>query len=223
MLNELHSLLTYPPPWAIALTSALTGAVVVGLVAYFVNVALENRQRKKDKTDVKHAIYQEIADHVGRCLNDYIESWKQFDVENPPEPKKNVRWLKTFRPPEPTIYSSLTAKLGLIESKPLGLVVHFYLQLDTVRQDIDRWPSSELGELGKDDIKSIARRFRETLVSGLEALEVLGAGLPYREEIDRDVAARYRAIASQRLGLLDGLRMIVGKHSPDEPRFRAKP
>lgn len=53
--------------------------------------------------------------------------------------------LLKFRPAEPVVYPSLAGKMGLIDPRALGELVHFYYQLDAVRRDIDRWQGAPYG------------------------------------------------------------------------------
>lgn len=174
------------------------------------NIKRERQNRKQEKEDVTTALYQELADRVARCLNDYLSPWKGYYVGDSITPMQ-VHRLQKFRPADLVVYPQLAGKLGLVDTQALGRLIHFYFRLDAIRRDIDRWNAADrdLDLYAAGHTKLMGLRFAESLKPALEALEALGSKLPDHEKIDDQVSAGYSQIAANNKGLIEQLRELT--------------
>lgn len=154
------------------------GALIVGvLVAECLAWWREWRRQSNERHNIRRSLYHEVADRVGRCLNDYIDPWARYHNWTLPQGEPMpIRRLLKFRPVEPVMYPNLAARLGLLSDEILAPVTHFFFRLDAIRRDIDHWglmQDLDTDLAAKGDTRLIARRFGDALGSGLKALEAL--------------------------------------------------
>lgn len=213
LLGGWFSLTFLQGAFAGAAWAGVVGAAVGGIIGFVATTFHDRRRREREVSELKASIYAEIADRVGRCINDYLTPWRNFRVTSA-NPLNSERVGK-FRPADPVVFPSIASKIGLLESDVLLAVTQFYFRLDAVRQAIeslqslcerrehpDALPIVGAGDQARAEL--VAERLRSCFVPALRALEKLNPS-PIND-FDHEVTRVYPHLTKSRLALRDALR-----------------
>jgi hypothetical protein len=195
------SLLTNP------LVSGLAGAVVGVGLSFVVPTFLDRIRREKEKRDVSESLYNEIADRAARCLNDYLDPWRDGS-------KFTCGDAVKFRPVERVVYRAVAAKLGLLPPTTVFWVLRFYYTLDALERAIDDLKNDfkYRADITQERARFVTQRFKDTLHPALEALLRLGYEVTYYGEIDQQVALVYPHVEKEGGNLRTVLATAIEQH-----------
>jgi hypothetical protein len=216
LLGGWFSLTFLQGAFAGAAWAGIIGAVVGGTIGFAATTLHDQKQRQQEISELKASLYAEIADRSGRCINDYLEPWRNFSVTA--ANNLNSERVGKFRPTDPVVFPSIAGKMGLLEPEVLLAVTQFYFRLDAVRQAIESLqgfcekretpgglPVVESGDHARAEL--IAIRFRSCFDPALRALERLE---PSRaSEFDLEVTRVYPHLRASNLTLRSALRKYL--------------
>lgn len=177
----------------------------------------EERRRQKGLRDqetdaLKASIYSDIADRAARCLNDYINPWRNLRSD---DPSLTAERVEMFRPATSVLYPAIAGKVGLLEVEVLVPVMQFYFRLDALSHAIEsliailRRPETptvdQVRQLRVTDIKVRLLSCCNPASDALERLDV-----PEADAINRKIIQVYphlkRYLNGLRSSLLEALR-----------------
>ncbi len=187
-----------------ALAGTIVGAVAGGGVGYYLSVRLDDRRREMEGKDVAVAIYAEIADRVGRCLNDYIFPWtvpgeEMIRIEAIPIAERRSDVAK-FMPQELRVYPELASRLALIDVDAQTALISFDYAHHAWGRDLSEYVgyAEQEGPALVRILHLINNRMIPVLTRGLRVLDLLATtvGQEKARDIERAVVEYFDHIPS---------------------------
>jgi hypothetical protein len=199
----MKSILTYG-----TILATLGAAFIAGLGTYIVTRLLDWGRRRNEARDISQSLYCEIADRVGRSLNDYLKPWRAIGKS---KDAITIDRVGKFRPVNPVVYPGVAGKLGLLPPEILFPIIQFYFRLDAVRREIDDLirdyePTDDLKKVAPQRLEFVTLRFKENIAAGLRALEALN--IEQASNVDRTAADTYPHVKAAG----GGFRELLRKH-----------
>lgn len=170
------------------------GFLVLGtLIAIFTTILSERIRRPAQGRDLAQTLYEELADRVARCCFDYEAPWQSYLSIGVPGSMSSFR-LRKFSPEPPIVFPAVASQLAILEGGAPQALIRFYYCLAAWKRDVDNL-ASEIhvngGALTSDGCQFLAKRLKQTLRPGLNALEILGRRVEGWERIDAAAIAGY--------------------------------
>jgi hypothetical protein len=201
----------------IGVVGTLGGVLAGGVVGYIATTWNDSRRRAQEIADLKASIYAEIADRAARCVNDYLNPWRNLKADT-----LSSERIGKFRPMDPVVFSGIAGKLGLLTAEALIAVTQFYFRLDALSQAIESLRAAYEQEEKQIDrpwdnarnaarVSMIVTRLRSCFEPALRAIESLD--VPKASEFDKEVARIYPHLRNSQLPLREALK----EHAPAEP------
>ena len=187
-----------------ALAGTIVGAVAGGGVGYYLSVRLDDRRRELEGKDVAVVIYAEIADRVGRCLNDYIFPWTMPREEmNRIEAIPIAEWrgdIAKFMPQKLVVYRELASRLALIDVDAQTALTSFDYAHHAWGRDLSEYirEAEQVGPALMRVRHLIDYRMTPVLTRGLRVLDLLArtVGREKARDIERAVVENFDHIPS---------------------------
>ena len=129
---------------------------------------------------------------MARCCFDYEAPWQSYLSIGVPG-SSSFR-LRKFSPEPPIVFPAVASQLAILEGGAPQALIRFYYCLAAWKRDVDNL-ASEIhvngGALTSDGCQFLAKRLKQTLRPGLNALEILGRRVEGWERIDAAAIAGY--------------------------------
>lgn len=195
----------------------LGGVALGGAIGFFSAWWLDHWRRVQEIAALKASIYAEIADRAARCINDYLDPWRNLKANT-----LSSERIGKFRPMDPVVFPSIAGKLGLLEAEALIAVTQFYFRLEALSQAIDSLRAvyeQRENESGLPVVKSgddsrvavIVTRLRSCFEPALRAIKSLA--VPKAAEFDEEVARIYPHLRESKRTLREALK----EQAPADP------
>jgi len=200
----------------IGVIGTILGTLVGGVLTYVATARQDSRRRAQELADLKASIYSEIADRAARCVNDYLDPWRDNVRLN----KLSPEWVGKFRPTDPVVLPGVAGKLGLLDGETLLAVTQFYFRLDVLTKALESLCASLerrgsvkglAHEADKARVEAIARRLESCFNPALRALQNLNVG-PAAANFDDAATRVYPHLRKSGLTL----RQALKEHFPTE-------
>ncbi|BBC00117.1 hypothetical protein [Bradyrhizobium elkanii] len=146
---------------------------------------------EQDRAALKAGLYAEISDRAARCVNDYVNPWRDW-----PRTRFLTTDIRKFTPTENVVLPAVAGKLGLLDASTLPAVTQFYFRLAVLAQAIDfvaseteRNDTAVTGLLQDQHVNMIKERFYSCFDPALRALN--GLDVPEAERFEDEALKIY--------------------------------
>lgn len=163
------------------------GFLILGAAAsIYPGFLIEHLRRRRDTKTLARAIHCELANRVARCCFDFESPWKALLTQQTDMPAFRLR---KFTPEPPIIYPAAAAQIAMLEGAA-SAIIEFYIFLAAWRRDIENTVKEMEGSrANQSQLSPLAKRLRQTLRPGLDALQALRGQVPNAEQVERDAIA----------------------------------
>ncbi|WP_146207740.1 hypothetical protein [Bradyrhizobium sp. SUTN9-2] len=154
-------------------------------------IKLASDQIEQDRAALKAGLYAEISDRAARCVNDYVNPWRDW-----PKSRMLTPEIRKFAPTENVVLPGVAGKLGLLDASTLPAVTQFYFRLAALAQAIDfvasekeRRTNATLDLYHDEHVTMIRARLFSCFDPAMRALD--GLAIPEAEQFEEEALKIY--------------------------------